>query len=194
MLNFYQGYLFTFSVKDSAKVIPHVTVNISNQQNQNLVLECSIRDFNDSSIKQAPDSSFLKTYRELLSVNLSDYVEGPLGRFYNYPNNISAFQYINEFSEIDLSAFLRMSGRPLAISFNNYLNAAVINFYYSPLAKTCELDFNASTQTISLSDCKTLTRKKSQLDTVIDIVVLSEDKYLQYNLSILEYCALSSNN
>jgi hypothetical protein len=50
VLNYYQGYMFTFSVGDPAKAVPHVTVNISNQQNQNLVLECTIRAFNDSSI------------------------------------------------------------------------------------------------------------------------------------------------
>jgi hypothetical protein len=194
VLNYYQGYLFTFSVKDPLKALPHVTVNISNQQNQNLVLECFIRGFNDSSLTQAANIPFVTSYRQLLNVNLSDYVEGPLGRFYNYPNNISAFQYINEFSEVDLSYFLLMFGRPTAISFNNYLNAAVINFYYATLAKTCELSFNSHTQSVALSDCKTLTRKKSQLDNVTEIVVLSEDKYLQYNQSVLEYCALSSNN
>jgi len=28
-------------------------------------------------------------------MKLSDYIIGPLGRFYNYPNKISAFEYIN---------------------------------------------------------------------------------------------------
>ena len=39
-LNYYQGYLFTFSVKDPQMALPHVTINISDQQNQNLILEC----------------------------------------------------------------------------------------------------------------------------------------------------------
>jgi hypothetical protein len=128
-----------------------------------LVLECHIRDFNDASIVESPLSKNLKTYRDILVVNLSDYVYGPFGRFYNYPNNISAFQYINEFSEVDLSSFLKVNHRPLAISFNNYLDAAVINFYYASLAKTCELDFEDETRTVSLADCKTLTRKKGPL-------------------------------
>jgi hypothetical protein len=159
-LSYYQGYLFTFSVKDPVKALPKVILNISDQQNQNLVIECVIKDFNDSSISQTEGSNFLKTYRELLNINLSDYIQGPLGKFYSYPNNISAFQYINEFSEIDISAYLKMSGRPLSISFNNYLNAAIINFYYSSLANTCELNFEAETKTVSLSDCKALKRKK----------------------------------
>lgn len=114
-------------------------------------------------------------------MNLSDYIQGPLGKFYNYPNNISAFQYINAYSEIDISAYLKMSGRPMALSFNNYLNAAIINFYYPALANTCELNFDPTTSTVSLSDCKALKRKKSILENPSEIVVLSEDKYLQYN-------------
>jgi hypothetical protein len=74
---------------------------------------------------------------------------------------------------MDLAPFLKMNGRPLAISFNNDLNAAVINFYYSALTKTCELDFDIETKGISLADCKTLTRRKSQIDTPMQVVVLS---------------------
>lgn len=36
--------------------------------------------------------------------------------------------------------------RPIAISFNNYLDSAVINFYYSLSADTCELFFNTTSQ------------------------------------------------
>lgn len=172
-LNYYQGYLFTFSVKDPKMALPHVTINISDQQNQNLILECSLRSFNDSSITQAENANFLKSYRDLLRVNLSDYIQGPLGKFYNYPNNISAFLYINAYSEIDISGYLKMSGRPMALSFNNYLNAAIINFYYPALANTCELNFDPTTLAVSLSDCKALKRKKSILENPSEIVVLS---------------------
>lgn len=74
---------------------------------------------------------------------------------------------------MDLRAFVKMNGRPLAISFNNDLNAAVINFYYSALTRTCELDFDIETEGISLTDCKTLTRGKSRIDSPLEIVVLS---------------------
>lgn len=68
---------------------------------------------------------------------------------------------------------MKMNGRPLAISFNNDLNAAVINFYYSALTRTCELDFDIETKGISLTGCKTLTRRKSQIESPKEIVVLS---------------------
>lgn len=73
VLNYYQGYMFTFSVKNPLPKLPsHVTVNISNTQNQNLVLECEVRAFNDSSIVKAPQSPPLNPYHDLLSINLSD--------------------------------------------------------------------------------------------------------------------------
>ena len=36
-------------------------------------------------------------------MQISDYVRGPLGRFYNYPTKISAFQYINHQHHLDIS-------------------------------------------------------------------------------------------
>lgn len=74
-----------------------------------MIIGFNFRQSNDTKIAQTGQDDEL-TYREVLKVNLSDYVVGPLGRFYNYPNNLSAFQYINYLNEADMGKSLVQEG------------------------------------------------------------------------------------
>jgi hypothetical protein len=80
----------------------------------------------------------------VLKMNLNDYVIGPLGRFYNYPNNLSALQYINFQSELLVEKQLNIiKDNILALSINNELNKPIVTFYSNnSLILTCELDYS----------------------------------------------------
>lgn len=101
-LNYYQGYEFSIAIINPVTALPGAVIYLSTTLGENLILNISIRDFHDSTISKNENKDFIKTFYEILSINLSDYVIGPLGKFYNYPNSYSAFQYINYFTEISM--------------------------------------------------------------------------------------------
>lgn len=47
-------------------------------------------------------------FQDVLTLNLTNYVSGPLGRFYNYPNHLSVFQYVNYETEISVEEQLKL--------------------------------------------------------------------------------------
>lgn len=123
-----------------------------------------MRDFDDSTIVKAQNSEIAHNFKKYLNLNLNDYIIGPLGKFYTYSNTISAFQYVNYYTEINISDVLNKENRdPIGLSVNNVISAPLINFYYGYLTKTCEVYFNITNKLVRLRDCKTLSKGKTSL-------------------------------
>jgi hypothetical protein len=128
-------------------------------------------------------------------MKLSDYIIGPLGRFYNYPNKISAFEYINHQHLLSVGNKLSsIKEKIVAFSTNNELSRPILNFYFDncTLLK-CELDYNLDRRETKLEECKTTRSHQSTLTHPIEILALSQEFYLQYDNTTLEFCELSVN-
>lgn len=69
---------------------------------ETLLLHINIRDYFDLTLQKFSGGPGIALIENVLNLNLTDYVIGPLGRFYEYPNNLSAFQYINFRSELNV--------------------------------------------------------------------------------------------
>lgn len=136
----------------------------------------NIRDFYDLTLKKSGREGDILLVEDVLTMNLTDYVIGPLGRFYNYPNNLTAFQYINFQSELIVQKELDiMKENIVAVSINNELNKPIVTFYSnSSLILTCELDYSLESYQTRLSQCKPTKSHKNIVENPREIVVLTQ--------------------
>ena len=76
-------------------------------------------------------------------MHIEEYVRGPLGRFYNFPDKISAFQYINHQHELDVTSQLSLINESvIGLALNNKLSKPILVFYFNNRTiLSCELDY-----------------------------------------------------
>ena len=108
---------------------------------------------------------------------------GPLAHFYNYPNNLSAIQHINYYSEAQVQE--QVEAGPVALSANNILDDAVLSFYYPSQTTICRLHYDTRTQFTNLSDCSHIKVGHNHIPKPLGLIVLSQTKYIQYNATTL---------
>jgi hypothetical protein len=91
-------------------------------------------------------------------MHLSSYIIGPLGRFYNFPNRISAFQYINHEHILSLGGRLADAADKITtLSINNEFSKPILNFYFRNRSiLSCELDYSLDARAPSLAQCKNI--------------------------------------
>lgn len=119
------------------EAIIHLNYPDDNNTDQSLTINITLRDFNDSTIVKTQNNDIAPNFKQFLNLNLSNYIMGPLGKFYTYPNNISAFQYVNYYTEINISDSLKDMKGVIGLSVNNVISEPLINLYFGYLTKTC---------------------------------------------------------
>ena len=88
---------------NSVLALGNLVLALTDGTNENLIVNMTIRDYDDLTLTKSSAGGALVLVEDVLNMNLTEYVVGPLGRFFDYPNNLSALQYINYHSELNIS-------------------------------------------------------------------------------------------
>ena len=109
-------------------------------------------------------------------MHLTNYVTGPLGRFYNYPNQISAFQYINHQHKLSLTGQLTPIAENItALLVNNEFSKPLVTFYFdNRTILSCELNFSQANMENELLQCTKARSHKGGIGVYLGIVVLDQ--------------------
>ena len=86
-------------------------MNEDEEVEEELVIHLTVRDFNSTKLILRPLSHQISIESEIINLNLTEYVIGPLLKFYSKPNHNSEIhlQYINYYDEINISKYLKQS-------------------------------------------------------------------------------------